>query len=651
MSHFKNVLILFVGFSLLAGGPSLAHADEFNLTSLQSEVLATIKKVRPAVVRLTGRGSAFSGVIVSPEGHILSVAHAVTPGTQYRVTLPDGRRFRAIGKGSNDRADCALVMINDPGDELPHVPMGDSASLVPNQPCIGLSFPGGQTAGTEPIVRFGHIIRADRRRSMVQSSALMEPGDSGGPLFDLNGYVIGIHSRIGRSFDRNYEVPVNVYRGFWNELNREQTFARSGPPTPKLGIRCQVNRGWDNDNEGDETTAGVRITRVYDDTIASRIGIKVDDRIFEIYNRKVKDVPDLQQALVAARDEGAETIQVHVQRGEERLVLDADYDVEREPAPEVALPDEDYPQVVSPRSFNELSRLPAQLAELEGRLDDACVEIESGSDESIVGTRIKGTQWIISKSSVIGETPTIDVGGQSQVVEVVLRDSTNDLVLLKANEVHDVGIEIKDTVDGLAAGLFLLSPDEDGPGRVSVVSSPTFRSRKQYSRGYLGVVPVTYEEQKGALLTRVVDNGAAKRAGLQEGDVITKMNETVIRSQQDVRNFLTQLDPSVVIQATILRGEEELTKSIKLGSVPNTSQHAANQMDKSARRDGFDRVLSHDATLDPEDCGGPLFDIEGNFVGLNIARNSRVRSYALPVSILRDFVEKATGNVSDQSVE
>ena len=58
---------------------------------------------------------------------------------------------------------------------------------------------------------------------MLQSSVLMEPGDSGGPLFDLNGCVIGIHSRIGRSMERNYEVPVNVFREFWNELNREQT--------------------------------------------------------------------------------------------------------------------------------------------------------------------------------------------------------------------------------------------------------------------------------------------------------------------------------------------------------------------------------------------------------------------------------------------
>ena len=55
-------------------------------------------------------------------------------------------------------------------------------------------------------------------------------------------------------------------------------------------------------------------------------------------------------------------------------------------------------------------------------------------------------------------------------------------------------------------------------------------------------------------------------------------------------------------------------------------------MDKSGRRDGFPTVIPHDADLTPENCGGPLFDLEGKFVGLNIARNSRVRSYAIPAS-------------------
>ncbi|MGA0040252.1 MAG: S1C family serine protease [Pirellulales bacterium] len=219
--------------------PTLAVADVFDLQSLQTEVLKTIDRVRPAVVNISGRGSGFSGVIVSAEGHVLSAGHAVSPGARYRLTLPDGRQLRGIGKGSNPRTDAALIQISDPPADLPYVSMGDSAALVTNQPCFGLSYPGGPKASNEPVARFGRVVRSRSSRGMLQSSVLMEPGDSGGPLFDLNGCVIGIHSRIGRSMDRNYEVPIDVFRACWNELNRERTFTETGLPQPQLGVRFE----------------------------------------------------------------------------------------------------------------------------------------------------------------------------------------------------------------------------------------------------------------------------------------------------------------------------------------------------------------------------------------------------------------------------
>jgi len=65
----------------------------------------------------------------------------------------------------------------------------------------------------------------------------------------------------------------------------------------------------------------------------------------------------------------------------------------------------------------------------------------------------------------------------------------------------------------------------------------------------------------------------------------------------------------------------------------------ADRMERSGRRDGFTKVFSHDADLQPEECGGPLYDWQGNLIGLNIARNSRVRSYAIPTSVVRAFIQ------------
>ena len=632
------LLLLVLVFPLGAG--AVSRGDDFDIAALQLDVRETIDRVRPAVVQINGRGSSFSGVIVSPDGHVLSAGHAVEPGARYRVSLPDGRRFRGVGKGSNPRADAALLMISDPPADLPHVPMGDSTSLVADQPCIGLSYPGGQLADQEPVVRFGRVVRNSRRRGMLQSSALMEPGDSGGPLFDLNGCVIGIHSRIGLSMARNYEVPIEVYRTFWNELNREQVFTQSGPPMPRLGVQLVEADGDDND-----ATKGLAVVTVIEGSLAAKAGIEDADRLLKIQDRELESVADLQEALVAARDEGLEMLSVALLRGDEQLELKVAFDVQREAAPEVALPATDRPDVPEPQGFKELARLAEQFSVLEATLDDACLQITSrfaaDASRTITGTRIQGTPWVVSKSSEVGEQPQAEIDGETVVLRVVKRDPVNDVVLLRAPAKHASGVSLEKVAAVPATGTFVLSPDEDGDGIVSVVSSPVFRSQKQQSRGFLGVVPGTYGDNEGAILNEVTDDGAAKRAGLLVGDVIKKLNDTMIRTQSDLRNFLAGVDPNAVITATLVREEEELVRPVMLGSLPAFSNHAADQIEKSGRRDGFDEVIAHDADLQPGACGGPIFTLDGEFLGLNIARHSRVRSYTLTADVVQQFIEDA----------
>lgn len=643
MQRFRKRVPLLLGVCLLFL-PASASGNDFDIEALQSDIKKTIQDVRPAVVRITGRGSTFSGVIVSPEGHVLSAAHAVRPGSRYQLTLPDGRRLRGTGKGSNARSDSALIMISNPGDDLPYVPMGDSSALVADQPCLGLSFPGGQKAGTEPVIRFGHIVQSGRNRSrgrFLQSSALMEPGDSGGPLFDLNGCVIGIHSRIGNGMERNYEVPVNVYRDFWNELNRESDFEGAGIPTPRLGVFGSVS------DDG-----GLLINRVLNNSIAAKAGLKRNDRVLQINGEDLETLNDLRRVLIEARDEEVETIKISLKRGEEAIDVETEYDVEREAAPKVELPKGDRPEVPEPKGFRELRSLAKQLSDLESKLDDACVEITSDFDEddsrTITGVRIRDTKWVISKNTVVGENPQLEIGDKKSPLRVAHRAAENDLVLLESKEVHKVGIELPKEAVAPELGTFLLSPDADSAGRVSVLGISAFKSRKQQSRGYMGVRPSTFQRNKGVRLDVVVAEGAAERAGLKEGDVITKLNDTVVRNQRDLRAFLVKESPNEVISATLLRDDEELTKSIRLGAPQSRSNHVADRMKKSDRRDGFQQVYSHDADLDPDECGGPLFDLDGNFIGLNIARNSRVRCYAVPSSEIIDLVQQGKAEGAEQ---
>ena len=155
------------------------HATELDVPVLQKKIYSTIESVSPAVVSISipglGEETSFSGVLVSKGGQILSAAHAAETGEEYKILLPDGRKFNARGIGSNLVADCAMLQITDEFEDLPYVRMGESKSLVKNQPCLSISYPVGERASLAPVVRFGRLVKDGDRPRMLQSTALMEP--------------------------------------------------------------------------------------------------------------------------------------------------------------------------------------------------------------------------------------------------------------------------------------------------------------------------------------------------------------------------------------------------------------------------------------------------------------------------------------------
>jgi serine protease Do len=215
---------------------TISHAQIRDLTQLQSIVKTGIAKAYAASVRIWGfdtvrrmqNSSQFSGVVVSDEGHILTVSHAIQPNRTYKVLFPDGREVMAVALGKigfrdmQSRPDLGMMRIISKG-AWPVAEMGWSYSAKENEPCISIAYP--ETLNQlQPTVRYGKITHILDQWGFMQSTCKMEPGDSGGPLFDYLGRVIGMHSRVVDSEDENYEVPVDLYRKYWTALNIPENY-------------------------------------------------------------------------------------------------------------------------------------------------------------------------------------------------------------------------------------------------------------------------------------------------------------------------------------------------------------------------------------------------------------------------------------------
>ncbi len=189
----------------------------------QDKLQQLISNVQPATVVITThellagvRGMSASGVSVSEDGIIITAGHMVIAGGEYTITYPNGTKVPALGLGKIGTLDLGLLKITEQGN-YPFAEMGYSSSLDVGDYCFSLAYPGSFNA--KMAVRLGKVASLkDGQFGFLRTTCLMEPGDSGGPVFDMNGKVIGIRSYIGMSLDENYDAPIDYHRAYWTAL-------------------------------------------------------------------------------------------------------------------------------------------------------------------------------------------------------------------------------------------------------------------------------------------------------------------------------------------------------------------------------------------------------------------------------------------------
>jgi len=237
------------------------------LKAIEQRVEEVTRTVMPAVVGITVGSGQGSGVIVSPDGYVLTAAHVSGEANiDISLTMPDGRRVKAKTLGLNKGIDSGLCKITEPG-EWPYCEIGKSGDLKKGQWVLALGHPGGYRRDRPPVLRLGRILSSTGPNDFIMTDCTLVGGDSGGPLFDLDGKVVGIHSRIGPSTLNNMHVPADTYTQTWDRLAKGELwgerFAFISSRGPMLGLGGESMEG-----------GGAKITTVAPDGPAAKAGMK-----------------------------------------------------------------------------------------------------------------------------------------------------------------------------------------------------------------------------------------------------------------------------------------------------------------------------------------------------------------------------------------
>jgi serine protease Do len=264
------------------------------------------------------RGAA-SGFIVSPDGYILTNAHVVAKADEVTVRLTDRREFQAKVIGSDARTDVAVVKIE--AKDLPVVRVGHEAALRPGDWVLAIGSPFGlENSATAGIVSAtSRAVAGEVSVPFIQTDVAVNPGNSGGPLFNLQGEVIGINSmifsRTGGYMGVSFAIPIEVALNVRDQLIKSGRVVRG-----RIGVAVQDIDAALSESFGLDRPHGALVSSVEEDSPAQRAGIKPGDVILRVDDKEIDRTGTLSQ-YIAERKPG-EKSSVVVWRGGREKELD-----------------------------------------------------------------------------------------------------------------------------------------------------------------------------------------------------------------------------------------------------------------------------------------------------------------------------------------
>jgi serine protease Do len=249
-----------------------------------------------------------SGVVISPDGYIVTNNHVVEGAVDIRVTTTNRRVLKAKLVGTDPLTDLAVLKVD--ATDLASVPWGDSTEVRPGQTVLAFGNPFGQrftvTRGIVSAVKRANPDSSDPRKpgQFIQTDAAINPGNSGGPLVDARGEVIGINtfliSSSGSFSGMGFAIPSQIVRPTVETLIRDGKITHAHIGVGISDVTPENAKFFGDSN----SAAGAVVTEVEPDSPGAKAGLKIGDVIIKIDNQKVADAGEL-QATVSQKGPGA----------------------------------------------------------------------------------------------------------------------------------------------------------------------------------------------------------------------------------------------------------------------------------------------------------------------------------------------------------
>jgi serine protease Do len=484
------------------------------LRSIEDRVKQVAAKVTPAVVAVKVGQAQGSGIVVSKDGIVLTAGHlTIKPKETADLIFPDGKTVHGVTLGINRDADAGMVRITDK-DQWPCVEMAPAGSVRPGMWCVALGHPLGYQTERPPVIRLGRVLHVSA--NTLHTDCTLVAGDSGGPVFDLDGRLIGINSRIAMNVTSlNFHVPVDIYHRFWDKMLRGEVV----------------------------------------------------------------------QEAAAGKDSA------------------------------------------------EVKNLFRPVVTEAGR---CVVRIRCDGQDAALGAVVGPDGWVLTKASQLhGKIVCRTRDGQEREARWIGVSPAFDLAMLKIEAAGFPNIPWCENSPPVV-GQWVATPGMgDSPLALGVVSLPLRHIRP--ISGQLGVHLL--DGAGGPTIDQIEPDSPAKKAGLQPKDLVLQVNAKPVHSRQELVEAIRQFKPGAAVKLLVKRADKNLEIAATLGTIQTPSTRKRDMQNLGApgvsrRHDDFPKVLQHDTVLAPADCGGPLVDLNGRVLGINIARAGRTETYAVPTEVL-----------------